>query len=48
MLSSLQKFLTIVFLLLPCIYGVKDTHAELFSEEQYQRFKNKNLSLEYI
>ncbi|WP_212112692.1 hypothetical protein [Bartonella queenslandensis] len=45
MLSSLQKLLTIVFLLLPLICGVKNVYAELSSEEQYQHFKNKRKNI---
>ncbi|WP_375674467.1 hypothetical protein [Bartonella sp. CL100XZDX] len=45
MLSSLQKCLTIVFLLLTLIYGVKNAHAELSSDEQYQHLKNKRKNI---
>ncbi len=45
MLSSLQKCLTIVFLLLTLIYGVKNAYAELSSDEQYQHLKNKRKNI---
>ncbi len=51
MLSSLQKCLTIVFLLLTLIYGVKNAHAEfsltelslsgLTLDEKYKRIKER-------
>ncbi|EJF87215.1 hypothetical protein [Bartonella rattimassiliensis] len=51
MLSSLQKLLTIILLLLPLIYGVKNVHAEfnltelslsgLTLDEQYKRIKER-------
>ncbi|WP_375677436.1 hypothetical protein [Bartonella sp. AS69XJJH] len=45
MLSSLQKCLTIVFLLLTLIHGVKNAYAELSSDEQYQHLKNKRKNI---
>ncbi|WP_273718325.1 MULTISPECIES: hypothetical protein [Bartonella] len=45
MLSSLQRLLTIVFVLLPLIYSVQNSYAEFSSEEQYQRFKNKRKNI---
>ncbi|WP_246744058.1 hypothetical protein [Bartonella raoultii] len=56
MIPSLQRLLTIIFLLLACICGVKNVHAEfLFNEtpdEKYQRFKERriivNSEIEFI
>ncbi len=45
MLSSLQKLLTIVFLLLTLIHGEKHAYAELSSDEQYQHLKNKRKNI---
>ncbi|WP_019218645.1 hypothetical protein [Bartonella florencae] len=47
MISSLQRLLTIAFLLITLIYDVKNIHAEfLFNEtldEKYQRFKERTI-----